>query len=177
MLIAYNFLDSVRLALAHAREEAIRLGHPYVGAEHILLGLLDTAKGVTASVLQPVDIPRLRSGIEQRVHARSGEPQSARDLPYTSRAKHVLELAMHEAHELRSDAVGTEHLLLGLLRDGRGIAAAALTEAGLRLEVARAIVAKGASGDSAHPKSRLRRLLLWIADHIRVSRRAEPNGR
>jgi ATP-dependent Clp protease ATP-binding subunit ClpC len=170
MLVGYNFLDSVRLALARAREEAMRLGHPYVGAEHILLGLLDTATGVTARVLQPVDIARLRSGIEQRVHAGNGEPQSAGDLPYTSRAKRVLELAMHEARELRSDAVGTEHLLLGLLRDGRGIAAAMLTEAGLRLEGVRATITERAAGEKVQPKSPLHRLLVWIAHRIGMSR-------
>ena len=88
------------------------------------------------------------------------------DLPYTSRAKRVLELAMREAFELKHDAVGPEHLLLGLVREEHGIAAAALMGAGLRLEAARAIVATRPAGESAKPQSGLRRLWIWIADRL-----------
>ena len=154
------------MALVSARQEALRLGHPYVGAEHILLGVLVTANGVAATVLSPADTLRIRSEIERTVGGGSVEPPSAGELPYTSRAKRVLELAMREALELQHEAVGGEHLLLALLREERGIAFAALTGVGLRLEAVRAIVTNRAAGGKSQPTSRLRRLLLWIADRF-----------
>jgi ATP-dependent Clp protease ATP-binding subunit ClpC len=135
----YNFTDRVRKVLAMAREEAIRLQHDYVGTEHILLGLIREGEGVAAAVLMNlnVDLEQIHERIEESV--RKGKATIALgELPYTSRAKKVLEYAMAEARELNHSYVGTEHLLLGLLREEKGIAAQVLNSLGVSLEDARA---------------------------------------
>jgi ATP-dependent Clp protease ATP-binding subunit ClpC len=123
-----------------AREEAARLHHEYVGTEHILLGLIREGEGVAAAVLQNlnVDLDEIQQKIEETVKKGKAAQATGPDLPYTSRAKKVLELAMAEARELNHSYVGTEHLLLGLLREEKGIAAQVLTDTGVNLEAARA---------------------------------------
>ncbi|HYT82750.1 MAG TPA: ATP-dependent Clp protease ATP-binding subunit [Gemmatimonadales bacterium] len=136
----YNFTDRVRKVLQMAREEAARLHHEYVGTEHILLGLIREGEGVAAAVLTNlnVDLEEIQQKIEETVKKGKAAAAAGPDLPYTSRAKKVLELAMSEARELNHSYVGTEHLLLGLLREEKGIAAQVLTDAGVNLEQARA---------------------------------------
>src|SRR5215467_825519 len=136
----YNFTDRVRKVLQMAREEAARLHHEYVGTEHILLGLIREGEGVAAAVLQNlnVDLEEIQRKIEETVKKGKAAAATGPDLPYTSRAKKVLELAMAEARELNHSYVGTEHLMLGLLREEKGIAAQVLTDAGVKLEQARA---------------------------------------
>ena len=138
----YNFTERMRKVLAMAREEAIRLYHEYVGTEHILLGLIREGEGVANTALERmgVDADMLRERIESVVQRGRAATNFNRDLPYTSRAKKVLELSMSEAHELNHSYVGTEHLLLGLLREQKGIAAQVLTEAGATLDRSRAEV-------------------------------------
>ena len=135
----YNFTERVRKVLAMAREEAARLHHEYVGTEHILLGLIREGEGVAAAVLQNlnVDLDEITQKIEETVKKGKAAQTTGPDLPYTSRAKKVLELAMAEARELTHSYVGTEHLLLGLLREEKGIAAQVLTDAQVTLEQAR----------------------------------------
>jgi ATP-dependent Clp protease ATP-binding subunit ClpC len=135
----YNFTERVRKVLAMAREEAARLHHEYVGTEHILLGLIREGEGVAAAVLQnlSVDLDEIQQKIEETVKKGKAAQTTGPDLPYTSRAKKVLELAMAEARELNHSYVGTEHLLLGLLREEKGIAAQVLTDTGVNLEAAR----------------------------------------
>src|SRR6188508_1661327 len=135
----YNFTERVRKVLAMAREEAARLHHEYVGTEHILLGLIREGEGVAAAVLQNlnVDLDDVTQKIEETVKKGKSAQATGPDLPYTSRAKKVLELAMAEARDLSHSYVGTEHLLLGLLREEKGIAAQVLTDAGVNLEAAR----------------------------------------
>jgi ATP-dependent Clp protease ATP-binding subunit ClpC len=136
----YNFTERVRKVLAMAREEAARLHHEYVGTEHILLGLIREGEGVAAAVLQSlnVDLDDIQQKIEDTVKKGKAAQATGPDLPYTSRAKKVLELAMSEARELNHSYVGTEHLLLGLLREEKGIAAQVLTDSGVNLDAARA---------------------------------------
>jgi ATP-dependent Clp protease ATP-binding subunit ClpC len=136
----YNFTDRVRKVLQMAREEAARLHHEYVGTEHILLGLIREGEGVAAAVLANlnVDLEEIQQKIEDSVKKGKAAAAAGPDLPYTSRAKKVLELAMSEARELNHSYVGTEHLLLGLLREEKGIAAQVLTDVGVNLEQARA---------------------------------------
>ena len=136
----YNFTERVRKVLAMAREEAARLHHEYVGTEHILLGLIREGEGVAAAVLQHlnVDLDEIQQKIEETVKKGKAAQATGPDLPYTSRAKKVLELAMGEARELGHSYVGTEHLLLGLLREEKGIAAQVLADANVTLEAARA---------------------------------------
>lgn len=135
----YNFTERVRKVLAMAREEAARLHHEYVGTEHILLGLIREGEGVAAAVLQnlSIDLDDIQLKVEETVKKGKAATATGPDLPYTSRAKKVLELAMSEARELNHSYVGTEHLLLGLLREEKGIAAQVLTDVGINLEEAR----------------------------------------
>jgi len=134
----YNFTDRVRKVLALAREEAIRLQHDYVGTEHILLGLIREGEGVAAAVLSNLaaDLDELHRLVEENVR-RGKSASNIPELPYTSRAKKVLEYAMAEARDLNHSYVGTEHLLLGLLREEKGLAAKVLGELGITLEEAR----------------------------------------
>jgi ATP-dependent Clp protease ATP-binding subunit ClpC len=148
----YNFTDRVRKVLAMAREEAIRLQHDYVGTEHILLGLIREGEGVAAAVLTnlSVDLDQVHERVEDSV--RKGKATIALgELPYTSRAKKVLEFAMAEARDFNHSYVGTEHLLLGLLREEKGIAAQVLNSLGVTLEEARAetlkVLGSDVSGD------------------------------
>jgi len=136
----YNFTERVRKVLAMAREEAARLHHEYVGTEHILLVLIREGEGVAATVLQnlSVELDDIQQKIEETVKKGKAGQTTGPDLPYTSRAKKVLELAMAEARDLNHSYVGTEHLLLGLLREEKGIAAQVLTDAGVNLDAARA---------------------------------------
>jgi ATP-dependent Clp protease ATP-binding subunit ClpC len=144
----YNFTDRVRKVLAMAREEAIRLQHDYVGTEHILLGLIREGEGVAAAVLTNlnVDLDQIHERVEESV--RKGKATIALgELPYTSRAKKVLEFAMAEARDFNHSYVGTEHLLLGLLREEKGIAAQVLNSLGVTLEEARAETLKVLGSD------------------------------
>ncbi len=152
----YNFSDRVRRALQAAREEAARLRHPYVGPEHILLGLIRDGEGVAARVLTSlnVDLKTMKQKIEQTVKP-GGASAAGPDLPYTSRAKRILELAMTEARELNHAYVGTEHLLLGALREGASGAAQVLTGAGVSLETARAETLRLVSTEPPAERERL----------------------
>src|SRR5690554_6064875 len=144
----YNFTDRVRKVLAMAREEAIRLQHDYVGTEHILLGLIREGEGVAAAVLMNlnVDLEQVHERVEESV--RKGKATIALgELPYTSRAKKVLEYAMAEARDFNHSYVGTEHLLLGLLREEKGIAAQVLNSLGVTLEEARSETLKVLGSD------------------------------
>ncbi len=134
----YNFTDRVRKVLAMGREEAVRLQHDYVGTEHILLGLIREGEGVAAAVLEAlnVDLVQVQERTEEQV--RKGKAGATMgELPYTSRAKKVLEFAVAEAREMSHSYVGTEHLLLGLLREEKGVAAQVLESVGVSLEQAR----------------------------------------
>ncbi len=135
----YNFTDRVRKVLQMAREEAARLHHEYVGPEHILLGIVLEREGVAAGVLTNlnVDCDDIRNRIEATVKKGQARPMGP-NLPYTSRAKKILELSMSEARELNHTYVGAEHLLLGVLREEKGIGAQVLMALGLTLEQVRA---------------------------------------
>ena len=154
----YNFTERVRKVLAMAREEATRLHHEYVGTEHILLGLVREGEGVASAVLEnlSVDGDAVRRRVEEMVQ-RGPHPPRGPDLPYTSRAKKVLELAMHEAGDLKHSYVGTEHLLLALIREERGIAADVLGHFGVRIEPARAETIRLLGEPPAPPRSQVRR--------------------
>src|SRR5688500_11106276 len=135
----YNFTERVRKVLAMAREEAARLHHEIVVTEHMLGELIREGEGVGGTVLQNVNVEldEIQQKIEETVKKGKATQTTGPDLPYTSRAKKVLELAMSEARELNHSYVGTEHLLLGLLREEKGIAAQVLTDIGVNLDAAR----------------------------------------
>jgi ATP-dependent Clp protease ATP-binding subunit ClpC len=140
----YNFTERGRKVLANARDEAENLHHEYVGTEHILLGLARDAElvqgeGIAAAVLRNlgVDINEIRHLTLETV-PRGWAHHAGPDFPYTSRGKKVIELAMNEASDLNHSYVGTEHLLLALLREEKGIAAQVLNKLGVTVENARA---------------------------------------
>ena len=139
-LNGYNFTERVRKVLAISRAEAARLRHEYVGTEHILLGIIREGEGVAGAVLQnlDVDFEEVTTAIEANVKKGKSLESGGHDLPYTSRAKKVLELAMNQAREFNHEYVGTEHLLLGLLHEEKGIAAQVLLDHGVNLRNARA---------------------------------------
>lgn len=143
---ALEFSDRLRGVLSEAREEAARLRHEHVGTEHLLLALLQDssrdgdgttpAAGVVLDVLG-VDRAKLRQVLEQTVLRGPGRG-AEEQLAYTSRARAVLELAMAEARMSRAGTVDTQHLLLGLVREERGVAAQVLLDFGVTLDKARA---------------------------------------
>lgn len=136
----YNFTEDVRKLLATAREESVRLHHEYVGTEHILLACTNQENATAAQMLRRVGAQpaEIRATIEKTIRVGSAPAPWRSDLPYTSRAKKTLELAMTEADELRHSFIGTEHLLLGLLREEKGIAAQVLALHGVRADAVRA---------------------------------------
>jgi hypothetical protein len=136
----YNFTERVRKILALARDESERFRHEYIGTEHILLGIILEGEGISSAILLnlSIDPAAIRRRIEEVVKVGKSTAKSTPALPYTSRAKKVLELAMAEARVLSHNYIGSEHLLLGLVREEKGIAAQVLCEAGLTVDKARA---------------------------------------
>ena len=122
-----NFTPRAQQVLALARKEADRFHHNYVGTEHLLLGLINLGQGVAVNVLQKMglDLQTVRSAVEKQVGT-GPESKPSGNIPYTPRVKKVLALAGKEAKALNHSYVGTEHILLGLLREGEGVAARVL---------------------------------------------------
>ena len=133
-MAGYDFTSRVRGSLIKAREDAQRRNHEYVGTEHLLLGLLAEEDALVMDVLENLSANPmvLQQTVEQRLT--DGQPsriKTTTDLPYTARARVVLDQAIATAHEFGDGYVGTQHLLLGLIRETHGIAAQSLTAAGL----------------------------------------------
>jgi ATP-dependent Clp protease ATP-binding subunit ClpC len=130
-----RFTDRARKVMGLARQEAQRFNHDYIGTEHILLGLIQEGSGVAADVLKnlDVDLKKIRQEVEKLV-SHGTTMVTMGQLPFTPRAKKVLELALEEASNLGHNYIGTEHLLLGLIREQEGIAAQVLQNIKVRLE-------------------------------------------
>ena len=122
-----NFTPRAQQVLALSRKEADRFNHNYVGTEHLLLGLIKLGQGVAVNVLQKMglDLETVRQEVEKQVGS-GQENKMSGNIPYTPRVKKVLALAGKEAKALQHSYVGTEHILLGLLREGEGVAAQVL---------------------------------------------------
>jgi len=133
-----RFTERARKVIILAKEEARRFNHDYIGTEHILLGLVREGEGVAASVLQKmgVSLEKIRLEIEKLVQP-GPTTQIIGDIPFTPRAKKALELAAEEARSLGHNYIGTEHLLLGLIREGEGMASQVLLNLGLDLNTVR----------------------------------------
>src|SRR6266487_592962 len=118
-----RFTDRARKVMALANQEAQRFNHEYIGTEHILLGLVKEGSGVGANILKNlgVDLPTARREVDKLVK-RGSEPLSKGKIPQTPRSKKIIEYAIEEARNLGHTFVGTEHLLLGLLREADGVA-------------------------------------------------------
>src|SRR6185436_11245278 len=151
-----RFTDRARKVMVLANQEAQRLNHEYIGTEHILLGLIKEDSGVAAQVLKlfNLDLEKIRIEVEKVV---KGGPETVTmgRLPQTPRAKRVIEYATEEARNLNHNYVGTEHLLLGLMREQDGVAAQVLMNLDLRIENVREEVLNllGASDESEEAAS------------------------
>src|SRR5262245_52106405 len=130
-----RFTDRARKVMQLANQEAQRFNHEYIGTEHILLGLVKEGSGVAANVLKNLDIDLRKIRLEVEKIVQSGPDMvTMGKLPQTPRAKKVIEYSIEEARNLGHNYVGTEHLLLGLLREQEGVAAQVLMNLGLKLE-------------------------------------------
>jgi ATP-dependent Clp protease ATP-binding subunit ClpC len=145
-----KFTDRARKVLTLAQEEAQRFNHNYIGTEHLLLGLVREGDGVAAKVLSNmgVQLPKVRSAVEFIIGR--GETMIMAEIGLTPRAKKVIELAVDEARRLNHHYIGTEHLLLGLVREGEGIAAGVLESLGVNLEKVRTQVMQVVSQSSSY---------------------------
>ena len=155
-----KFSERARRVLSLAQEEAQRFNHNYIGTEHILLGLVRETEGVAARVLSGlnVDLTKVRSAVEFIIGR--GERPAQGEIGLTPRAKKVVELAVDEARRMNHTYIGTEHLLIGLLREGEGVAAGVLESLGVNLEKVRAethrILSNSGSGSSTSSRSSTR---------------------
>ena len=142
-----RFTDRARRVVVLAQEEARLLNHNYIGTEHLLLGLIHEGQGVAASSLESlgISLEAVRAQVEEEV---IGQGQSAPTghIPFTPRAKKVLELSLREAKQLGHNSIGTEHILLGLVREGEGVAAQVLVKLGADLSRVRQQVIQVLSG-------------------------------
>ena len=143
-----RFTDRARRVVVLAQEEARMLNHNYIGTEHILLGLIHEGEGVAAKALESLGIAL--EGVRQQVEEIIGQGQQAPSghIPFTPRAKKVLELSLREALQLGHNYIGTEHILLGLIREGEGVAAQVLVKLGADLNRVRQQVLQLLSGYS-----------------------------
>jgi len=160
-----QFSDRAREVMALANEEAARMHHEYIGTEHILLALVKEGSGIAATVLRNLDIDfsKMQREIEQLIKCGSDEIAPGK-LPQTPRAKKVIEYAIEDARTLNHNYVGTEHLLLGLLRVRDGVAAKALVNFGLDLDKVRSDVLELIGGAHGHPVNEDQ--LVRRTDHI-----------
>jgi ATP-dependent Clp protease ATP-binding subunit ClpC len=156
-----QFTDRARRVVVLAQEEARLLNHNYIGTEHLLLGLIHEGEGVAAMALESLDVSleAVRAQVEQIIGR--GQQAPSGHIPFTPRAKTVLELSLREALQLGHDYSGTEHVLLGLIREGQGVAAQVLVNLGADLSRARQQVFQvlsGHTGVQAGARTRLVRM-------------------
>ncbi len=143
-----RFTDRARRVVVLAQTEASMLNHNYIGTEHILLGLIHEGEGVAAQVFESLDISvgAARQQVEEMIGR--GTAETTGHIPFTPRAKKVLELSLREALQLGHNYIGTEHLLLGLIREGEGVAAQVLRTLGADLNRVRQAVIQLLSGST-----------------------------
>jgi ATP-dependent Clp protease ATP-binding subunit ClpC len=150
-----RFTDRARRVVVLAQEEARMLNHNYIGTEHILLGLVHEGEGVAALVLTGlgVSLEDVRRQVQEIIGEGGRAP--AGHIPFTPRAKKVLELSLRESLQLGHSYIGTEHILLGLIREGEGVAAQVMQHMGIGLERARAEIIRllGGEGVTAAPET------------------------
>ena len=141
-----RFTDRARRVVVLAQEEARLLNHNYIGTEHILLGLIHEGEGVAAKALESLDISleAVRAQVQEIIG--QGQQAPSGHIPFTPRAKKVLELTLREALQLGHNYIGTEHILLGLIREGEGVAAQVLVKLGADLNSVRQQVIQLLSG-------------------------------
>ena len=144
-----RFTERARRVVFFAQEEAGALGENYVSTEHLLLGMVRENDNVAAQILTDMGVPpeTIRTAVQRQ--ATRGEGVSGKDMELTPRAKRVIDLAYEEAKQLSNNYIGTEHLLLGMLREGEGLAGRVLFEMGIQLEAVRDVICRLQNNDSA----------------------------
>jgi ATP-dependent Clp protease ATP-binding subunit ClpC len=149
IIVFERFTDRARRVVVLAQEEARMLNHNYIGTEHLLLGLIHEGEGVAAKALQSLDVAL--DAVRRQVEEIIGQGQDAPGghIPFTPRAKKVLELSLREALQLGHNYIGTEHILLGLIREGEGVAAQVLVKLGADRERVRQQVIQLVAGSTA----------------------------
>jgi ATP-dependent Clp protease ATP-binding subunit ClpC len=149
-----RFTDRARRVVVLAQEESRLLGHNYIGTEHLLLGLLAEREGVAARALQSLDITldAAREQVKEIIGPGAQEPRG--HIPFTPRAKKILELSLREALKLGSEVIGTEHLLLGLVDEGAGVGAQILDRLGAPAPAVREAVISLAEAEPESPAAR-----------------------
>jgi ATP-dependent Clp protease ATP-binding subunit ClpA len=148
-----RFTERARQVVVLAQDEAVALKHNYIGTEHILLGLLREEEGLAARVLESLDITveEVRAQVT-RVIGQGDQPPTTGQIPFTPRAKKVLELALREAMALGHNYIGTEHILLGVARENQGVAARILLDFDVDAEKVRNEVMRMLGGRAVHPR-------------------------
>jgi ATP-dependent Clp protease ATP-binding subunit ClpC len=151
-----RYTEKAKKSIMIAQEEAVNLNHDYIGTEHILIGLLKEKEGVASQVLKQlgVHVDKVVEEVERLVG--KGEYQQVGEVTFTPRAKKVLELASQEASQLKNNYIGTEHILLGLIKEGSGVAVRILTDSGISLdnvysEIMKVLMDSGAQGFPSAP--------------------------
>jgi len=173
-----RFTERARRVVVHAQEEARELSHNYIGTEHLLLGLMREPESIAARALRELEISQeaAREQVIQMIGRGKKEPSG--HIPFTPRAKKVLELSLREALQLGHNYIGTEHILLGLVREGEGVAAQVLISLGGKLSRVRDKVlelAQAGTGESLE----LAEELVVTGENVRLAaqyRRAGPGG-
>jgi ATP-dependent Clp protease ATP-binding subunit ClpC len=152
-----KFTDRARRVVVLAQEEARMLNHSHIGTEHLLLGVIREGQGVGAMALERegISLDTIRREVEGIIG--HGEQSAGEQIPFTTRAKKVLELSLRESLQLGHDYIGTEHLLLGLIREGDGVAAQVLDRLGaseddIRNQVIRLLADEGTAESAAGPR-------------------------
>jgi ATP-dependent Clp protease ATP-binding subunit ClpA len=167
-----KFTERARLVLTYGQEEAQRFNHNYIGTEHLLLGLIRQSDSVAGKVLANlgVEINKVRSAVEFIIGR--GDRAVLGEIGLTPRSKKVIELAVDEARRLKHNYIGTEHLLLGLVREGEGIAAGVLESLGVSLERVRtetvSVLAPGTEPIPAYDSGRSDALPAYLG-HLRMA--------
>lgn len=152
-----RFTDRARRAVVLAQEEARMLNHNYIGTEHILLGLIHEGEGVAAKSIESLGISLEDVRLKVKEVIGQGQVAPTGHIPFTPRGKKVLELSLREALQLGHNYIGTEHILLGLIREGEGVAAQILIMLGLELTRVRQVVIQVLGGMKSSIKYRIRR--------------------
>ncbi|GAH29061.1 unnamed protein product, partial [marine sediment metagenome] len=156
-----RYTEKAKRAIMIAQEEAINLNHDYIGTEHILIGLIKEEEGVASQVLRQlgVNVDKVVEEVERLVG--KGEYQQVGEIAFTPRAKKVLELASQEASQLKNNYIGTEHILLGLIKEGSGVGVRILADLGINLDNVYSEIMKvlmesgGAQGSPSVPGKRI----------------------
>ena len=173
-----RFTERARRVVVLAQDEARMLDHNYIGTEHILLGLIHEGEGVAAKALESlgISLDAVRQQVEEIIGRGQQQQPPSGHIPFTPRAKKVLELSLREAQQLGHTYIGTEHILLGLIREGDGVAAQVLVGLGVdlnraRQQVIRLVTGRAEPQEAAAIAGDLRAQLASVAARLAVIER------